>query len=90
MVNQPYQNHSNQWSVDEVVIAEETAVYTITLLGHFTPEWTSWMQMLNILHNDNGTTTISGQVSDQAALHGVLTQIRDRGLVILSLHRNKN
>ena len=32
-----------------------------------------------------GRTTISGPVADQAALHGLLTRIRDLGLTLLEV-----
>ncbi|UCG26603.1 MAG: hypothetical protein JSW55_01765 [Chloroflexota bacterium] len=31
------------------------------------------------------TTTLTGRVADQAALHGLLAQIRDLGMPLLSL-----
>jgi hypothetical protein len=31
------------------------------------------------------TTTISGMVADQAALHGLLARVRDYGLVLISI-----
>jgi hypothetical protein len=33
----------------------------------------------------DGTTSITGPVVDQAELHGVLTKIRDLGVVLISL-----
>ncbi|MCL5994776.1 MAG: hypothetical protein M1546_01825 [Chloroflexi bacterium] len=39
------------------------------------------------LSEDNGDTVMRGNVSDQAALHGVLGRIRDLGLTLVSLRR---
>jgi hypothetical protein len=36
---------------------------------------------------DDATTLIAGPVADQAALHGLLTKIRDLGLPLLSVRR---
>jgi len=34
-----------------------------------------------------GRTVIAGPVADQAALHGVLTKVRDMGLTLLAVQR---
>jgi hypothetical protein len=39
---------------------------------------------MTIAWHDN-VTTISGEVADQAALHGLLARVRDYGLVLLSI-----
>ena len=36
---------------------------------------------------DGATTLIAGPVADQAALHGLLTKIRDLGLPLLEVRR---
>jgi hypothetical protein len=36
---------------------------------------------------NGGETVISGQLADQAALHGLLTRVRDLGLCLISVHR---
>jgi hypothetical protein len=36
-----------------------------------------WFAVLAITRTDNGETILTGQVVDQAALHGVLIRIRD-------------
>jgi hypothetical protein len=35
----------------------------------------------------DGTTTLTGPLIDQAALHGLLAQIRDLGIPIISVQR---
>jgi hypothetical protein len=59
--------------------------YQITLQGHLDPRWSDWLDGLGITHEANGTTTLAGQLADQAALHGVLLKIRDLGVPLLSL-----
>jgi hypothetical protein len=39
------------------------------------------------LTSDRGQTTIAGPVTDQAALHGLLTKVRDLGLELLEVRR---
>jgi hypothetical protein len=36
---------------------------------------------------DDGTTLITGPVVDQSALHGLLQQVRDTGLPLISVDR---
>jgi hypothetical protein len=42
---------------------------------------------MNLTLADDGTTLIAGLVADQAALHGLLTKVRDIGLPVLSVNR---
>lgn len=40
-----------------------------------------------IIHNLDGSTTLSGPLPDQSALHGVLALIRDLGLTLIAVNR---
>ena len=40
---------------------------------------------LSIRQESDGTTVIHGSVVDQAALHGLLTRVRDLGLPLISV-----
>jgi hypothetical protein len=62
-------------------------VYRIVLEGHLDREWSEWFEGLIVSWEDNGETTLTGPVVDQAALHGVLIKIRDLGLPLLALTR---
>ncbi len=54
--------------------------------GELDPEWWSGMfDGLATRSRPDGSTVVAGQVRDQAALHGLLTAIRDVGLTILSI-----
>jgi len=48
-----------------------------------------WFENLMVTPLPEGETLICGLV-DQAALHGVLTRIRDLGLVLVSIHSFPN
>jgi hypothetical protein len=53
--------------------------------GHLDDHWATWFDGL-ILHRDSdGTTTLTGPVTDQAQLHGLLARIRDLGVALISV-----
>jgi hypothetical protein len=64
----------------------EPARYEIRVQGVLDDRWSAWFEGLRVT-SDQGETTIAGPVADQAALHGLLTKIRDLGLPLLSVHR---
>jgi hypothetical protein len=43
-----------------------------------------------IRHEPSGDTVLCGSLRDQAALHGVLTKIRDLGLPVVQVKRLRN
>lgn len=65
----------------------EAGRYEIRLTGHLDAHWTAWFDGLTVSHESDGTTVISGQIVDQAALHGVLQRVRDLGLPLVSVTR---
>ena len=67
---------------------DEGGSYEIRLKGRLDPRWVARFDGLSLRHESDGTTTIHGLVSDQAALHGVLTRVRDMGLPLISVTRN--
>jgi hypothetical protein len=60
-------------------------VYQIRLRGHLGSEWADWFGGLTMTLEDNGDTLLTGPVVDQAALHGVLKQVRDLGITLVSV-----
>jgi hypothetical protein len=63
----------------------KTQSYEIRLKGHLEARWVTWFDGLTITLDENGNTLLSGPVTDQAALHGILKKIRDVGLPLLSV-----
>jgi hypothetical protein len=61
--------------------------YQIRVKGHLRPEWAEWFDDMTIIHETDGTTTLSGPVADQAALHGLLIKVRDLGLELIAISR---
>ena len=58
-------------------------LYQIKVKGHVDEQWSGWFNGLTITHQDDGTTTLSGPLSDQTALHSVLDKIRDMNLPLV-------
>ena len=63
----------------------EPMLYQIRLKGHLDAQWTDWFAGLAVSLEKNGDTLLTGPVTDQAALHGLLKKIRDLGLPLLSV-----
>lgn len=59
--------------------------YRLRVNGHLEDYWSAWFGGLTLTHENDGTTSLSGDVSDQAALHGLLTRVRDLGLTLIGL-----
>lgn len=66
--------------------ASQPAVCQIRIKGHLGPQWTEWFGGLTILLEEDGSTLLTGQVVDQAALHGILKKVRDLGMPLLSVN----
>jgi hypothetical protein len=65
----------------------QPVVYHIRLKGHLGSEWTEWFGGLTITLEENGDTLLTGPVVDQAALHGLLKEVRDLGMPLVSVNR---
>ena len=61
--------------------------YEIRIEGSLDEGWTAWFDGMQITNEAGGATIMTGVVADQAALHGLLTKVRDLGLSLLSVHR---
>ena len=63
--------------------------YCIKIKGEIDTSWQDWFDGVTIAPTDDGNTVLSGGITDQAALHGVLKKIRDLGLPIISVIPNQ-
>ena len=66
---------------------DEGGSYEIRLKGRLDARWAARFDGLDLTHEGAGTTVIHGPVADQAALHGLLTKVRDLGLPLVSVTR---
>jgi hypothetical protein len=66
--------------------AKQPPVYTLKIKGHLGQQWMNWFDGLAVTLEEDGNTLLSGHVSDQSALHGILKKIRDLGMPLLSVN----
>jgi hypothetical protein len=61
------------------------ACYQLRVDGHLDDHWSAWFSDLTVTHENDGTTSLSGPVADQAELHGLLVKVRDLGVTLMSV-----
>ena len=60
--------------------------YEIRIGGHLDIQrWTEWFEDVTITLTECGDTILTGPVSDQAALYGLLRKVRDLGMPLISI-----
>jgi len=62
----------------------------IKIKEHLEERWSTWFDGLDFTHKDNDTTTLSGPLKDQAALHSILLKIRDMNLTLISFTQSES
>jgi len=66
---------------------DRPAIYEIRVQGRLDARWSSWFANMKIIPQPNGECLVTGPIADQAALYGVVSRMRDLGLVLISVHR---
>ena len=61
--------------------------YQIRVGGQLDPQWADWFGDMTIVYEAPDETVLTGLVTDQAALFGILTRVRDLGLTLLAVNR---
>ena len=57
----------------------------IRFKGQINEKWSEWFGGLTVSHSDPGGTVLAGLVTDQAALYGIISRLRDLGLQLSSV-----
>ena len=70
------------------MVDPKNKIYEIKLKGHLNENWADWFDEMSFTHENDGTTTLTGEIVDQSALHGLLKKIRDLGLPLISVKSN--
>jgi hypothetical protein len=67
--------------------SNQQEVYQIKVRGVLGEEWSNWFDGMAVAADDDDplTTTITCSIIDQAALHGILSSIRDLNLKLISV-----
>ena len=65
----------------------EARIYEIRVEGHLGQEWAEWLDGMSIAMCKDGSTVLTGLVTDQAALHGLLLKLHNMGLSLISCNR---
>lgn len=60
----------------------------IRVKGKIDPHWSEWLDDLEIIHEGEDQTLLTGQVVDQSTLYGILKKLRDLGLKLLLVKIN--
>ena len=60
--------------------------YEIRVQGQLDGSWSDWFEGFAVTGTADGTTVLTGQVIDQAALHGLLRRVGDLGVTLISVN----
>jgi hypothetical protein len=63
--------------------------YEIRVQGQLDQHWSEWFNDLAISYDADGNTVLRGPLVDEAALHGVLSKVRDLALLLLAVSREQ-
>jgi hypothetical protein len=70
----------------QIPVPEKSSVIQIRIKGHLGEQWADWFDGMNITLEKDGDTLLTGPVTDQATLHGLLKRIRDLGMPLVSIN----
>ena len=76
---------------EEMTIPDEAVVYQIRIAEQLGSQWVTRFEGMTLTTKKNGDTLLTGQMVDQAALHGLLKIVRDSGMNLdsIMLHEPK-
>ena len=65
---------------------EESTVYQIKIKGHLDDTLAGWFDGMTVSNLEEGNALLSGPLPDQAALQGILKQIGNLGITLISVN----
>lgn len=72
--------------IKEVLNQNINTLYQIRLKGHLGAQWSEWFNGMTITLENSGDTLLTGIITDQSQLHGLLKKIRDLGMPLISIN----
>lgn len=77
---------------DQSNSVENGGMYEFKIKGHLDKHWKQWfdgMELGDVTNGETGQdcTLITGPITDQPALHGLLAKIRDLNLTLISVRK---
>jgi hypothetical protein len=76
--------------MDSLAEFSRLAYYEFRVLGRLSQQGSPWFEGMDITGHETVIpiqTIIQGSIVDQAALHGLISRVRDLGLTLLSVNR---
>ncbi|WP_411720161.1 hypothetical protein [Mycetocola sp.] len=73
-------------NAQQMTRAADPGRYEIRLVGQLDQRWSDWFEGFTLTNETDGTTTLTGPVLDQAALHGLLRRVCDLGVTLISVN----
>lgn len=67
--------------------SRDHGLYQIRVRGFLDAKWAAWFDGFEISWIGQDETILTGRAIDQAALHGILSKVRDLGLDLLLVKR---
>lgn len=64
--------------------------YEIHVKGNLIPLWEEWFEGLTANFLENDEIILSGLVTDQAALHGLIVKLRNLNMELISIKKVSN
>jgi hypothetical protein len=65
---------------------DKPTYYQIRVKGHLDDTLAGWFEDLTVSNLEEGDALLSGHLSDQAALQGVINRISNLGLTLISVN----
>lgn len=69
----------------KVLNQNTNTTYQIRIKGHLGAQWSEWFDGMTITLENSGDTLLTGIISDQSQLYGLLNKIRDLGMPLISI-----
>jgi len=67
---------------------QNASVYRITIHGNIDPKWSCSFKGMTVFSQDGSpVTTLTGRITDQAELRGILNKLWDLNLIVISIYQ---